>query len=187
MIVLKNVTQTRHRFVLPSSGGNFSQAVDTIVLKLGYKDGIQSSFASGSMGYPHYLAFHSDDFRWWCGPPHLLSEWNSLVAAFEASRYKVKGYSKEPFLEIKITSDEKGKFYLDQKKLIESAVRAAKVSEVKVQKLPYPLDCPSLSKADNAKTEAETNDMAGILYRALSYIMGHTKLDIAYALNVLSK
>ena len=61
----------------------------------------------------------------------------------------------------------------------------------KVQKLPYPLDGPSLSKADNAKTEAEANDMAKIPYRAivgmLSYIMGHTKPDIAYALNVLSR
>ena len=27
--------------------------------------------------------------------------------------------------------------------------------------MPYPLDGPSLSKADNAKTEAEANDMGG--------------------------
>ena len=53
---------------------------------------------------------------------------------------------------INVTSDEKGNYYLDQKKLIESAIKAAKVSGVKVQKLPYPLDGPSLSKADNAKT-----------------------------------
>ena len=69
--------------------------------------------------------------------------------------------------------------------------KAAKVSGAKVQKLPYPLDGSSLSKADNAKTEAEANDMAKIPYRAivgmLSYIMGHTKPDIAYALNVLSR
>ena len=75
--------------------------------------------------------------------------------------------------------------------MIESAIKAAKVSGAKVQKLPYPLDGPSLSKADNAKTEAEANDMAKIPYRAivgmLSYIMGHTKPDIAYALNVLSR
>ena len=46
-------------------------------------------------------------------------------------------------------------------------------------------------KADNAKTEAEANDMAKVPYRALvrmlSYIMWHTKPDIAYALNVLSR
>ena len=68
---------------------------------------------------------------------------------------------------------------------------AERHSEAKVQKLPYPLDGPSLSKADNSKTEAESNDMAKIPYRAivgmLSYIMGHTKPDIAYALNVLSQ
>ena len=119
------------------------------------------------------------------------TEWDTLVAAFEASRYKVKDCTKESFVGINVTSDEKDNFYLDQKKFIESAVKAAKVSGAKVQKLPYPLDGPSLSKADNAKTEAEANDMAKIPYRAivgmLSYIMGHTTPDIAYALNVLSR
>ena len=42
--------------------------------------------------------------------------------------------------------------------------------------MPYSLDGPSLSKADNAKTEAELNDMAKVPYRALvgmlSYILG---------------
>ena len=94
-------------------------------------------------------------------------------------------------MEINVTSDEKGNFYFDQRKLIESAVKAAKVSRAKVQKLPYPTDGPSLSKADNAKTEAEANDMAKVPYRALvgmlSYIMGYTKPDIAYTLNVLSR
>ena len=46
----------------------------------------------------------------------MLSEWNSLVAAFEASRYKVKACTKEPFVR-NVTSDEKGNFYFDQKKL----------------------------------------------------------------------
>ena len=136
------------------------------------------------------VIFHSDEFRWCC-PPHLLLEWDTLVAAFEASRYKVKNCTKEPFVGINVTSDEKWNFYLDQRKLIESAVKAAKVSGAKVQKLPYPLDGPLLSKADNAKTEAEANDMAKVPYRAivgmLSYIMGHTMPDIAYALNVLSR
>ena len=63
------------------------------------------------------LVFHSDDFRW-CGPPHLLAEWDSLVAAFEASRYKVKDRTKELFVGINVTSDEKGNYYLDQKKLM---------------------------------------------------------------------
>ena len=94
--------------------------------------------------------------------------------------------TKELFVGINVTSDEKGNFYLDQKKLIECTIKAAKVSGAKVQKLPYPLDGPSLSKADNAKTEAEANDMAKVPYRAivgmLSYIMGHTKPDIAYVL-----
>ena len=177
---------------LPSSGRNFSKAVDSIVLKLGYKNTPYDPkfFIKWIGGMPIMVIFHSDDFRW-CGPPHMLAEWDTLVAAFEASRYKVKDCTKEPFVGINVTSDELGNYYLDQKKLIESAVKAAKVSGAKVQKLPYPLDGPSLSKADNAKTEAEANDMAKIPYRAivgmLSYIMGHTKPDIAYALNVLSR
>ena len=68
-----------------------------------------------------------------------------------------------------------------------SAVKAAKVSGAKVQKLPYPLDSPSLSKVDNAKTEAEAKVTYRALVGMLSYIMGHTKPDIAYALNVLSR
>ena len=77
---------------------------------------------------------------------------------------------------INVTSDEKGNFYLDQKKLIESAVKAAKESGAKVQKLPYPLDGPSLSKADNAKTEAEANDIAKVPYRALAISWGTPSL-----------
>ena len=155
---------------LPSSGRNFSKAVDAIVLKLGYKNTPYDPkfFCKWIDGMPILVVFHSDDFRW-CGPPHLLSEWDSLVAAFEASRYKVKDCTKEPFVGINVTSDEKGNFYLDQKKLIESAVKAAKVSGAKVQKLPYPLDGPSLSKADNAKTEAEANDMATLVIRISRY------------------
>ena len=65
-------------------------------------------------------------------------------------------------MEINVTLDEKGKFYLDQKKLIESAVKAVKASGANVQKLPYPLDGSSLSKADNTKTEAEANDMVKV-------------------------
>ena len=38
---------------------------------------------------------------------------------------------------------------------IEGLVKAARVTGAKVQKLPYPLDGPSLSNADNAKDAAE--------------------------------
>ena len=125
---------------LPSSGRNFSKAVDAIVLKLAYKNTpYDPKFRCKWIGgIPILVVFHTDDFRW-CGPPHLLAEWDSLVAAFKASRYKVKDCTKEPFLGINVTSDEKGNFNLDQKKLIESAVKAAKVSGAKVQKLSYPL------------------------------------------------
>ena len=70
------------------------------------------------------VVFHSDDFRWY-SPPHLLLEWDALVAAFEVSSYKVNDCTKEPLVGINVTSDEKGNFYQDQKKLIESAVKDA--------------------------------------------------------------
>ena len=72
----------------------------------------------------------------------MLSEWDALVAAFAASRYKVKDCTKEPFVGINITSDKKGSFYLDQEELIESVVKAAKVSGARSCLIP--LDGPSL-------------------------------------------
>ena len=93
------------------------------------------------------------------------------------------------FVGINVTSGNQGNYYLDQKKSIEGVVKATKVSGCKVQKLPYPLEGPSLSKADNAKDEAEAKEGAKVPYRAsigmLSYIMGHTKPDLAYTLNAL--
>ena len=121
----------------------------------------------------------------------MIAEWDILFASFEAARYKVKDCTKEPFVGVNVTSDNPGNYYLDQKKPIEGVAQAAKVSGCKVQKLPYPLEGPPLSKADDAKDEAEAKKVAKVPYRALigmlSYIMGHTKSDIAYALNILSR
>ena len=161
---------------LPSSGRNFSKAVDAIVTSLGYKSTPfdPKFFCKWIEGRPILLMFHSDDFRW-CGPSNMIAEWDTLVAA----RYMVKDCTKEPFVGINVTSDNQGNYYLDQKKSIEGVVKAAKVN------LPYPLEGPSLSKADNAKDEAEAKEVAKVPYRALigmlSYIMGYTKPDIAYA------
>ena len=68
---------------LPSSGRNFSNAVDLIVAKCGYKSTPYDPkfFCKLIDGMPILVMFHSDDFRW-SGPPHLLAEWDSLVAAF---------------------------------------------------------------------------------------------------------
>ena len=69
MVVLGNL------YGLPSSGRNFSKAVDAIVLKLGYKNKPYDPKFSFKWigGMPILVVFHSDDFRW-CGPPNLLSE-----------------------------------------------------------------------------------------------------------------
>ena len=76
--------------------------------KLGYKNTPYDPkfFCKWIDGMPILVVFHSDDFRW-CGPPHLLAEWDALVAAVEASRYKVKDCTREPFVGINVTSDEK--------------------------------------------------------------------------------
>ena len=179
---------------LPSSGRNFSKAVDEIVLGLGY---INTPYDPKFfvLWVPHHerpilVMFHSDDFRW-CGPPDLLHEWDRLVTAFETARYKVKDCTKEPFVGINVTTDKEGNYYLDQKKAIEGVVKTAKVTGARVQKLPYPLEGEPLSKLDNANTPEEIKESARTPYRTLigmlSYIMAHTKPDIAYALNVLSR
>ena len=62
----------------------------------------------------------------------MIAEWDTLVASFEAARYKVKDCTKKPFVGINITSDNQGNYYLDQKKSIEGEVKAATVNGCKV-------------------------------------------------------
>ena len=60
-----------------------------------------------------------------------------------------------------------------------------------MQILPYPIVGPSLSKTDNIGDAANVKEIIKTHYRALirmlSYVMGHTRPDIVYALNVLSR
>ena len=178
---------------LPSSGRNFSMAVDKIVFSCGYINTVYDPkfFIKWVEGMPILLMFHSDDFRW-SGSKDVMHEWDTLVKAFESSKYKVKDCTSEPFVGINVTTDENGNYYLDMKEKVEGVVTVAKVKGAPVQKLPYLLCEPALSKLDNAKNELETAQVASsIEYRKiigmLSYIMAHTKPDIAYALNVLSR
>ena len=89
-----------------------------------------------------------------------------------------------------MTSDNDGNYYLDQKGAIEGVVKATKSSGAKIQKFPYPLDGKSLSNEDNAKDGTEVREVAKIPFRAiismLRYIAGHTKPDIAFALDTYS-
>ena len=121
----------------------------------------------------------------------MIEEWKKLVASFEASKFKVKHCTKEPFVGINVTTDDQCNYYLDQKKTIEGVVKVAKFEGMKAQKLPYPMEGESLSKKDKAKNPAEIRESNKTPYRTLigmlSYIMGHTKPDIAFALNVLSR
>ena len=71
-----------------------------------------------------------------------------------------KDCTKESFVGINVTSDTQGNYYLDQKDKIEGLVKAARVTGAKVQKLPYSLDGPSLSNADNTKDAAEAAECA---------------------------
>ena len=91
--------------ILQVLGNLYGLPVDLIVAKCGYKSTSYDPkfFCKWIDGMPILVIFHSDDFRW-SGPPHLLAEWDALVAAFEAARYKVKGYTKEPFVGINVTS-----------------------------------------------------------------------------------
>ena len=70
-------------------------------------------------------------------------------------------------------------------------VKAAKLNGAKIQQLSYQLGGKSLSKVDLAKDDAEVREVTKTPFSAiigmLNYIAGHTKPDIAYALNVLSR
>ena len=178
---------------LPSSGRNFSMAVDKIVLACGYTNTVYDPkfFVKWIDGMPILLMFHSDDFRW-SGSKSVMHEWDILVKAFEESKYKVKDCTADPFVGINVSTDEDGNYYLNMKEKIEGVVKVARNGGAPKQKLPYPYGGPSLSKADNAKDDAEAKSVANSVdYRKiigmLSYIMAHTKPDIAYALNVLSR
>ena len=179
---------------LPSSGRNFSKAVDSIVIGLGYTNTPYDPkfFIKWIDGRPILLMFHSDDFRW-SGSTEHFDMWTKLVKAFEDAGYKVKDCTTEPFVGINVTSDSEGNYYLDQKKAIEGAVKTAKIKlgGAKLDRLPYLLTGESLSKADNAKDEEEAKEVSKTPYRTLigilSYIAGHTKPDIQYAQNVLSR
>ena len=134
---------------MPSSGRNFSKAVDAIVKALGYMSTPYDPkfFVKWIEGMPILVMFHS--------PPDMIGEWDKLVAAFKASKYKVKDCTKEPFFGISVTTDDQGNYYLDQKKAIEGVAKVAKVQGNTPQKIPYPIEGESLSKKDNAKNPSE--------------------------------
>ena len=96
-----------------------------------------------------------------------------LSHIFRGSQVQGQGLYKATSDRINVTSDNQGNYYLDQKKSIEGVVKAAKVSGCKVQKLPYPLEELSLSKANNAKDEAEAKEVAKVPYRALIGMRRH--------------
>ncbi len=74
---------------------------------------------------------------------------------------------------------------------VEGLVKVANLTGARVERLPYPLEGLALSRADNAKNTEEERESAKFPYRTLvgmiSYVTGHTKPDIAYALNVVSR
>ena len=74
--------------------------------------------------------------------------------------YKVEDCTKEPFVGINATSDTRGSDHLDQKDKIEGEVKAARATGATIQKLPYPLEGPFLSNADNGKDAAEAAESA---------------------------
>ena len=84
---------------LPSSDKNFSEAVDVIILKLGYKNTPYDPmfFCKWIDGMPILVMYHR--------PSNMLSEWDALVKAFKGSRNKVKDCTNEPSVGITVTFD----------------------------------------------------------------------------------
>ena len=62
------------------------------------------------------------------------------------------------------TTDDRGNYYLDQKKAIEGVTKVAKVRGSKSQKIPYPIEGESLSKKYNEKNPAEVREASKTPY-----------------------
>ncbi len=79
---------------------------------------------------------------------------------------------------------------MDQSRMIEEITKEMNLTGAKGEQLPYPVDGPALSKADNA-TEDQKAECGKYPYRRivgqLMYGMVHTMVCIVYALNVLSR
>ena len=85
-----------------SSQRNFGKALDTITVKLGFKNTPCDTELCCKMPITGHIP--QGLFLQVCGPPYLLSGWDSLKEAFEASRYKVKDCTKQPLGGITVTS-----------------------------------------------------------------------------------
>ena len=85
----------------------------------------------------------------------MLSKWDTLVRAFEGSKYEVKDSTNESFFGINVRTDKNGNYYLNQKRAIEGVVNAVNLSGAKILKVPYPLDGKSLSEDKNVKDDGE--------------------------------
>lgn len=175
----------------PPAGQNFSKKFDECVMKCGYKNTPWDLklFFKWIRGSPIVVIAHSDDFRWF-GPQSMLHEWDLIVKAFTTEGYKVKDCSDAEFVGINITRDEEGNYFMDQTRMIKEIIKESHATGAKQEHLPYPLEGPSLSKADNA-TEMQKQACSKYEYRKkvgqLMYGMVHTMVDIMYALNVLSR
>ena len=175
----------------PPAGQNFSIEFDKVIFECGYLNTPWDLkfFYKWIKGKPLLIIAHSDDFRWF-GPANLLSEWELLCATFNAHKYKVTDCTDKEFVGIKITCDAKFNYYADQSRMIEEITKEMHLTGAKGETLPYPIDGPSLSKADNA-TEDQKAECSKYPYRRvvgqLMYGMVHTMVCIMYALNVLSR
>ena len=175
----------------PPAGQNFSIEFDKVLKECGYSNTPWDLklFYKWVKGKPVLVIAHSDDFRWF-GPEELLTEWDTLVATFEAHKYRVTDATKNEFVGIRITRDESSNYYMDQARMINEIIKEANITGSPDQKLPYPMEGLSLSKKDNA-TEDEMPEFSKYPYRKvvgqLMYGMVHTMVCIMYALNVLSR
>jgi Reverse transcriptase (RNA-dependent DNA polymerase) len=175
----------------PPAGQNFSKEFDKCVHECGYENTPWDLklFFKWVNGFPLLLIAHSDDFRW-CGPRHMVHEWDLLVATFEKHKYKVTDATDKEFVGIRITRDSEGNVYMDQERMINDIIKEMNMTGSKEEKLPYPMTGESLSKLDNA-TDVQKAECSKFPYRRLvgqlMYGMVHTMPCIMYALNVLSR
>ena len=75
-----------------------------------------------------------------------MFEWDALIKNFKVHKYAVTDCTDKEFVSIKITYDDNYNYHMDQTRMITAIIKEANFKAAKEEKLPYPLDCSSLSK-----------------------------------------
>jgi hypothetical protein len=147
----------------PTTGQNFSKEFDRCVAECGYKNTPWDLkfFYKWVDNRLILLIAHSDDFRWFGGADQT-HEWELLLATFNSHKYEITDTAGKEFVGVHFYRDDNFNYYVDQERMIDDILKEANLSGHKGERLPYPLDGPSLSKQDNATDRRRTTQVSKV-------------------------